>query len=110
MRLADLPITLVRDGRRVRLPGRKRGAPVQSHEDAYRDMLAQAQDTYRQALGCIVLMLNAPGLPLDALRTMRETGRDFLRAAGACNWTMPAGVRPANQRRRTWPSSKRSRT
>lgn len=99
MRLADLPITTVRDGRRARLPGRKRGARAKSHEDAYRDMLAQAQDTYRQALGCIVLMLNAPGLPLDALRTMREVGRGFLRAAGAQQWTLPAGVEPANQRK-----------
>ena len=98
MRLADLPRTVVVDGKRQR---RRRVGQPPSEAEAYRALLKDAQDVYRQALGCIVLMLNAPGLPLDALRTMRETGRDFLRAAGACNWTMPAGVKPANQRRRT---------
>lgn len=101
MKLADLPVTAVRDGRRPRIPGRKRGAQLRSHEDAYRDMLAQAQDVFQQALGCIVLMVNAPGSPIEALRTMREVGHGFLRAAGAQQWTMPAGVQPVNQRRKS---------
>lgn len=98
MKLSDLPITLVVDGKRQRR--RPVGNPP-SEVEAYRALLAEAQDVYRQALGCIVMMLNAPGLPLDALRTMREAGRDFLRAAGAQKWEMPAGVKPANQDRST---------
>ena len=96
MRLADLPSTRVIDGRRQKR--RPVGTPP-TEVEAYRALLADAQEAYRQALGCIVLMLNAPGLPLHALRTMREVGRGFLRAAGAQQWTLPAGVEPANQRK-----------
>lgn len=98
MRLEDCPRTVVVDGKRLK---RRVKRSELSPEDAHRQMLAQAQEVYRQALGCIVMMVNVPGMPLDALRTMREAGRDFLRAAGAQKWEMPAGVKPANQDRST---------
>ena len=93
MRLEDLPRTVVVDGRRIK---RRIKRSVVTHEDAHRDMLAQAQDVYRQALGCVVMMVNAP-----TLAGVRETGREFLRSCGAVSWDFPAGVTPANQRRRT---------
>ena len=98
MRLEDCPRTVVVDGKRRR---RRRVGQPPSESEAYRALLRDAQDVYRQALGCIVMMVNVPGMPLDALRTMREAGRDFLRAAGAQTWEMPAGVKPANQDRST---------
>lgn len=98
MRLDDLPRTVVVGGKRQR---RRRVGRPPSEIEAYRELLAQAQDVYRQALGCIVMMVNAPGVPTDAVRAVREAGRGFLRAADAHQWTTPAGVKPANQDRRT---------
>jgi hypothetical protein len=94
MRLADLPRTVVVDGKRRR---RHRVGQPPSESEAYRALLRDAQDVYRQALGCIVMMVNVDGSPLYALRSMREAGRGFLRAADAQRWEMPAGVMPANQ-------------
>lgn len=89
MRMDDLPRTVVIDGRRIKR--RIRRVEV-THEDAHRDMLAQAQDVYRQALGALVMCTTA-----SSLARVRAIGREFLKSSGAQCWTPPAGVTPANQ-------------
>lgn len=55
MRLADLPSTRVVDGRRQKR--RPVGTPP-SEAEAYRALLADAQEAYQQALGCVVMLTN----------------------------------------------------
>ena len=90
MRLEDCPRTVVVDGKRLK---RRAKHSELSPEDAHRQMLAQAQEVYRQALGAIVLMVNA-----TSLERAKETGRAFLRECGACTWERPAGYRHTTHR------------
>jgi len=59
------------------------------------DVIEQAQDVYRQALGAIVLMTN-----VSDIARVKEIGRAFLRASGAKQWARPDCVPPMNQRGR----------
>lgn len=92
MRLADLPSTRVVDGRRQKR--RPVGTPP-SEAEAYRALLADAQEAYQQALGCVVMLTNAP-----TLERVKEDGRAYLKSVGATTWARPVGLRPANQRGR----------
>lgn len=92
MKLSDLPITLVVDGKRQRR--RPVGNPP-SEVEAYKALLADAKEAYQQALGCVVMLTNAP-----TLARVKENGRTYLKSVGAVTWARPVGVPPSNQRRR----------
>lgn len=92
MRLEDCPRTVVVDGKRHRR--RPVGNPP-SEVEAYRALLADAKEAYQQALGCVVMLTNAP-----TLARVKEDGRTYLKSVGAVTWARPVGVPPSNQRGR----------
>lgn len=91
MRLADLPRTVISDGRRPRYEPRYYAAPLLSEAEAWRQIVAQAQDVHRQSLGCIRMMLAEP-------QRATEIGRVFLASAGASTFARPVCARPVNLR------------
>lgn len=106
MKLSDLPITLVVDGKRPKVARSQVVALTREQElelevAALRRMLEQAQDVYRESVGCIVRMVNVRRSPnaCGALRRVREHGRAFLVASGAQSWDKPTGCAPTPLRR-----------
>lgn len=101
--LDDLPRRVVRPRERVAYDARYYRAPLhETDAEAYREMLAQAQECYRQALGCIRLMLKVKDATSsrEAVSRMREIGREFMMLAEPRRFELPAGMRPRNQGRR----------
>lgn len=105
MKLDDLPRRVIRPPHKERVAYDARYYRAPLHEtdaEAYREMLAQAQECYRQALGCIRLMLKVElsSSTGKAVMRMREIGREFLMLAEPRRFELPAGMRPRNQSRR----------
>lgn len=105
MRLADLPSTTIRDGKRPRLV-RAEAPPVvltreqelEQEVEALRSLLKQAREVFRESTGCIVRMVNVrqSANAAEALRRTREHGRAFLIEAGVHAWDRPTGPAPVN--------------
>lgn len=104
MILDDLPRRVVRPPHKERVAYDARYYRAPLHEtdaEAYREMLEQAQECYRQALGCIRMMV---GVTLSQSRAssvekMREIGREFLMLAEPRRFELPRGMKPTNKRR-----------
>lgn len=101
MKLDDLPRTVItaRHKERVKYDPKYYAAPIPSEIEAYREMLEQAQEVYRQSLGCIRLMLDVKeNTTKGAVNRMTEIGRRFLQVASPVNFDLPDGLVPTNQR------------
>lgn len=104
MRLDDLPRRVVRPPHKERVAYDSRYYRAPLHEtdaEAYREMLAQAQECYRQALGCIRMMIKVQDATSsrEAVSRMREIGREFLMLAEPRRFELPRGMKPTNKRR-----------
>lgn len=101
MKLDDLPRTVITacHKERVKYDPKYYAAPIPSEIEAYREMLEQAQEVYRQAVGCIRMMVEAKSSSQkETVERVREIGRQFLKAASPVSFDLPEGFLPTNQR------------